>query len=108
LNYGVAEAQAPELAAVNNRYSLGGAGAYARKTVAATAGNTYTVCAAGSTACMPTCCGTEGSPSFVSGGTGGSTVAVCAAGGPPSFSQCFMVSGGCACVCQNTLTCRSE
>ena len=42
----------------------GGAGAYARKTVAATAGNTYTVCAAGSTARMPTCCGTEGSPSF--------------------------------------------
>ncbi len=71
----------------------GGAGAYARKTVAATVGNTYTICAAGSGCCIATCCGTEGFPSFVSGGTGASTVAVCAAGGPTSCGQCFMFSG---------------
>lgn len=85
----------------------GGAGAYARRTVPATAGNTYTVCAGGSTGCMPTCCGTEGNPSFVSGGTGGSAVAMCAAGGPTSFSQCFMISSGCAFAGQNTNSCRS-
>jgi hypothetical protein len=83
----------------------GGAGAYARRTVAATPGQTYTVCGAGSTACSPTCCGTEGYPSFVNGGASAGAVALCAAGGPAGCTGCFMY-GGCT-YTGNTHTCRS-
>lgn len=82
-----------------------GAGAYVRKTVTAVAGNSYTICAAGSGCCSPSCCGTNGFTSYVCGGTGSGAVAMCAAGGPASCSQCFMY-GGCACT-GNTETCRS-
>ena len=83
----------------------GGAGAYARKTVQAVPGNTYTICAGGSGCCSPNCCGTQGFASFVTGGTSTGTVSMCAAGGPPSCAQCFMYSG-CGCL-GNTETCRS-
>jgi hypothetical protein len=83
----------------------GGAGAYARKTVTAVPGNTYTVCAGGSGCCSPNCCGTQGFTSYVCGGTGSGIVNACAAGGPPSCSQCQMY-GGQSCV-GNTNTCRS-
>lgn len=83
----------------------GGAGAYARKTVTAVVGNTYTICAAGTGCCSPNCCGTQGFPSYVCGGTGSGAVAMCAIGGPPSCAQCFMY-GSCACI-GNSETCRS-
>lgn len=83
----------------------GGAGAYARRTITATPGQSYTICAGGSGCCATTCCGTEGFPSFVSGGSGGSAVALCAAGGPTSCAQCFRFGGGT--FCGNTNTCKS-
>lgn len=83
----------------------GGAGAYGRKTVTAVPGNTYTICAASSGACSPTCCGSEGATSYVNGGTGTGVVAACAAGGPVSCSSCQMYGGnGCT---GFTNTCRS-
>lgn len=85
----------------------GGAGAYARITIPATAGNQYTICAGGSGCCTTSCCGSEGFSSFVTGGSGGSTVNICAAGGPPSCGMCFIGYSGCICV-GNTLTCRSN
>lgn len=83
----------------------GGAGAYARKTVVAVPGDTYTVCAGSSGCCAATCCGTNGFTSYVIGGTGTGAVNACAAGGPTSCGQCFMF-GGCGCI-GNTETCRS-
>ena len=84
----------------------GGAGAYVRKTVGVVVGNTYTVCAGGSGCCSVTCCGTEGFPSYVCGGTGIGVVAACAAGGPTSCGQCFVGYAGCVLI-GNTNTCRS-
>lgn len=84
----------------------GGAGAYARRTVPATPGQTYTICAGGTGCCARPCCGTEGFPSFVSGGSGGSAVALCAAGGPASCGNCFRFSGNY--YSGNTLTCKSN
>lgn len=85
----------------------GGAGAYARKTVKAVAGNTYTVCAGGSGCCSPNCCGTQGFTSYVCGGTSTGVVDACAAGGPPSCSLCWVGYNGCGCI-SNTTTCRSD
>ena len=73
----------------------GGAGAYARKTITVSPGDTYRICAAGSTCCSPSCCGTEGFPSYAQSETvsGGDPLALCARGGPTSCSGCFVLTG---------------
>lgn len=67
----------------------GGAGAYARKTIQVRAGDTYRICAGGSTDCSCACCGTAGFPSYVQTETALYTINLCAQGGPPSCSSCF-------------------
>jgi hypothetical protein len=84
----------------------GGAGAYARKTVTAVAGNSYTICAGGTGCCSVSCCGTQGFTTYVCGGTSTGAVNMCAAGGPPSCSLCWVGYNGCGCI-GNTETCRS-
>ena len=81
----------------------GGAGAYARKTISVTPGDTYTVCAAGTTDCNCSCCGTEGFPSFATG-TG---LNICAKGGPRSCGKCFVAYGTCNYI-GHTINCRHE
>ena len=75
----------------------GGAGAYARKTVQAVPGNTYTICAGGSGCCSPNCCGTQGFASFVN--KNGSTCAY-AFGGHGGCALCFYKSQNCTGICQ--------
>lgn len=59
----------------------GSSGGYGRVTVPATAGETYTICAGGSTACTTSCEGCSGFVSYVIGGSGAGEVNACAAGG---------------------------
>lgn len=81
----------------------GGAGAYARKTIPVKAGDTYRICAGGTTDCSCSCCGTEGFPSYVQTESAVNTINLCARGGWPSCSQCFVFSGGTCCA--NTAVC---
>lgn len=86
----------------------GGAGAYGRKTISVTPGDSYTVCAAGTTDCNCSCCGTEGFPSFVvDNDVSGNSLDVCVKGGPRSCGKCFVLYG--TCNFQGfTINCRSE
>lgn len=72
----------------------GGAGAYARKTIPVKPGDTYRICAAGSTCCSPSCCGVEGFPSYAQTEVATNTLNLCARGGPASCSQCFVMGAG--------------
>lgn len=85
----------------------GGAGAYARKTIQVIPGDTYRVCAAGSTSCTCSCCGSEGNPSYVQTESATNTINLCARGGPTSCAQCFMMSAGCVCI-GNTRICATD
>lgn len=76
----------------------GGAGAYARKTITVTSGDTYRICAAGSTCCTSSCCGVEGFPSYVQTESAATTINLCARGGPPSCGRCFIGYSGCICI----------
>lgn len=81
----------------------GGAGAYSRKTISVTPGDNYTICAAGSTNCSPTCCGREGYVTYAQG----PNLCMCSLGGPTSCSQCFLMSSGCI-YAGHTQTCRNN
>jgi hypothetical protein len=85
----------------------GGAGAYARKTITVISGDTYRICAAGSTGCSSTCCGTEGFPSYVQTESATNTINLCARGGPTSCGNCFMFSGTGNC-CGYTRVCHCD
>jgi hypothetical protein len=76
----------------------GGAGAYARKTISVTPGDTYRICAAGTTCCNSSCCGVEGFPSWVQTETATNPINLCARGGPPSCGMCFVGFAGCICI----------
>jgi hypothetical protein len=69
----------------------GGSGSYARKFVtglSGTGGETYTICAAGSTYCSQAkCVGCIGNPSFLS--INGGAVQVCASGGGSGYVRCY-------------------
>lgn len=93
----------------------GGAGAYSRKTISVSGGDTYRICAAGSTCCSPSCCGTEGFPSYAQGESvaGGDSLNVCARGGPRSCGKCFALSNtqnyyGNTCVCGTGSNCGED
>lgn len=94
----------------------GGAGAYARKTISVAPGDSYTICAAGSTCCSPSCCGVEGFPSYVqtnSNSNGGDAINTCARGGPRSCSGCFSFSSTCnyighTCMCGCSSFCNAD
>lgn len=73
----------------------GGSGSYARKFVTGLSeGQTFTMCAAGSTYCSQSyCCGCGGFPSYV---TTGGAVQVCASGGSQGGTTCyFMINCNC-------------
>jgi hypothetical protein len=75
----------------------GGSGSYARRIITGlTAGQTFTLCAGGTTAkSQMYCCGCPGNPSFAFYSALGANT-VCASGGKPGMSFCqFMV--GCSC-----------
>tara|TARA_R110000796_G_scaffold19137_4_gene57447 strand:- start:7076 stop:7828 length:753 start_codon:yes stop_codon:yes gene_type:complete len=76
----------------------GGSGSYARKIITGlSGGETYTMCAAGSTYCSQSYCkGCSGNPSFVN--INGGAVQVCASGGGQGCSQCYF---------QNQCQCRA-
>lgn len=79
----------------------GGAGAYARKTIGVCPGDTFRICAAGTTCCTSSCCGVEGFPSYVqneNSSNGSDTINLCARGGPPSCGRCFIGYSGCICI----------
>ena len=66
----------------------GGSGSYARKFIkSVTAGQQFTICAAGSTGCSNVCIGCVGFPSFVS--ISGGAVQVCASGGASGGTRCY-------------------
>ena len=81
----------------------GGAGAYSRKTLSVTPGETYSICAAGTTNCSTPCCGAPGYPTYVSG----PNVCMCSLGGPAGCNSCFMIDGGCTCW-GGTMSCRGN
>lgn len=85
----------------------GGAGAYARRSICLRTGDTYRICAGGSTDCSNSCCGTQGFPSFVNLISGVNSISLCAAGGPPTCSQCFIGFSGCICI-GNTVVCNFD
>ena len=74
----------------------GGSGSYARKIISVSAGQTYTMCAAGSTGCsQQDCQGCNGFPSFVN--VNGGAVEVCASGGGKGYGRCYFQNN---CTCQ--------
>lgn len=85
----------------------GGAGAYARKTMQVLPGDTYRICAAGSTGCSATCCGCIGLPSYVQTESATYTINLCARGGPAACGNCFTYSSVNAC-CGNTRVCLTD
>ena len=86
----------------------GGSGSYARKFVkglSGTGGETYTICAAGSTYCSQAkCVGCIGNPSFLS--INGGAVQVCASGGGSGYVRCYF-SQGCSYMGCPTMQCGS-
>lgn len=78
-------------------YVHGGTGHYGIKTIAVTAGNFFCTCAASTTCCNTSCCGSCGLPSYVICGNGVS--AICASGGAGSCTGCWRSYQGCAGIC---------
>lgn len=73
----------------------GGSGSYARKTICVNPGDTYTLCAAGTGCCAPTCLGNNGFPSYACSSTALYPLCLCASGGQRGESGCFMETNGC-------------
>lgn len=73
-----------------------GGGAYVRKTIEVNPGDSYRICAAGSTSCSPNCCGQIGFPSYVvPNSVSGCCICLCAQGGYGGCTGCFMIDNGC-------------
>lgn len=74
----------------------GGSGSYARKIIPVAEGETYRICAAGSTVCSQSCClGCPGNPSYVYD-EGQAINVICASGGQRGCARCrFHI--GCSC-----------
>ena len=85
----------------------GGSGSYARKTIRVNPGDTYTICAAGSTCCCSQCAAgtTQGYPSYACNASATYPLCLCAAGGGYGYTQCF--SGYSSCCHCGTFWCGS-
>jgi hypothetical protein len=79
----------------------GGAGTYARKTIRVVPGQSYTICAAGSTCCYSQCQAPQGFNSYACNPSATYPLCLCARGGSGGFTQCFVMANG----CYNCLTC---
>lgn len=80
----------------------GGSGSYARRTISVVPGNTYRICAGGSTGCSVTCYGCDGFPSYVQTETASNAINLCAQGGGHGISNCAAGYGSCnwtSCIC---------
>lgn len=82
----------------------GGAGSYARKTIQVTPGQTFTICAGGSTCCFSACQAPTGFPSYACNASATPcALCLCASGGLGGFTQCFVMLQGCyhciTCIC---------
>lgn len=81
----------------------GGAGTYARKTIRVVPGQSYTICAAGTTNCTPDCRGAKGFDSYACNPSATYPLCLCAQGGSGGFTQCFVANNGCyhciSCIC---------
>ena len=82
----------------------GGAGSYARKTIRVTPGQTFTICAAGSTCCYSQCQAPGGFPSYACNASATPcALCLCASGGFGGYTQCFSMLAGCyhciTCIC---------
>jgi len=73
-------------------------GAYAKRRLAVTAGQSFCICAGGSGCCSQPCCGTCGFPSWVRCQSDG-TIVNCAAGGCGGCVLCFRTYQGCTGIC---------
>jgi len=83
----------------------GGSGSYVRKFITGlSGGETFTVCAGGTTCCANTCLGCPGFPSYML--NSGSTVVACASGGALSCSRCYFMIG-CSCQACMPMPCGS-
>jgi hypothetical protein len=78
-------------------YSQASAGSHVQTKFSVESGETYTVCAAGSTGCTQFCGGISGTPSFIVR-AGGSTCA-CAHGGISGCNLCFFKGFSCTGIC---------
>jgi hypothetical protein len=68
----------------------GGSGSYSRKIISGlSAGQTLTLCAAGSTDCVGACCGQSGFPSYIT--NSGGTTLICASGGSFGGTKCYFM-----------------
>lgn len=72
----------------------GGSGAYAKKTVAVTGGETYTMVIGTATDCSASCCGIQGCKTYI---TGPGLTNFCAEGGLSGKSCCYVMWGNYYC-----------
>lgn len=78
-------------------FSQASTGSYVQTKFSVVPGESYIICAGGSTGCSPSCRGQDGQPSYVVR-SGGSTCA-CAHGGIPGCALCFFKSFNCTGIC---------
>ena len=78
-------------------YSQPTAGSYVESRFTVAAGEYYIVCAAGSTGCSTSCCGSPGNPTFIL--RNAATVCACAHGGLAGCQMCFFKNLGCTGIC---------
>ena len=76
-------------------YQAGASGSYTRKSTRVVAGETYTICAAGTGCCSTTCCGVCGYPSYVCNPTATYPLCLCSSGGCGGINNCFVGVAGC-------------
>lgn len=75
----------------------GGSGSYARKTIRVVPGQSYTICAAGSSAdtTNTSCIGCVGFPSYACNASATYPLCLCASGGGQGFTQCVIANAAC-------------